>query len=602
MSSILLFCYRIIPIIAAIIFVVVIPSSIPTNAIFYDPISDNQTSNDYSLPEWVIRDSRYKPHVEFWSTPVHFTEGQPFTIYAMVSDEFGEIQEATLEYSYINGPSQLIKMELTDGTYSNGTYVGTIPEQQLGALDIRLFFKDNLGHRNAISFREMVHKDTDGPSIACELSSRETLSWEPIAVKCNTKDDWSGVEKVSLFGTGGEASFQSLSDMILTSAQGEIDDDSQSGYTHYWAISKIFESGNSYTPGIAGNQGKFKAIAYDYAGNKRETEDFLSYIVKNEEESLSMNVTIVDLDISAKTLRADLQANGKINNVKYVDGKLQDVFSPVIEATYVPNYAKEDLANGHSNSLPFVNVPVNQATPTVAVVPIEGEPWLFPFDSYSIDLIFSNTVPSSRINITNPTIRLDESLQSQWKIVKPSDTYYASSSVGIPAIAHIEFERNPYVAAGLYLPLFGVFFLLGAVLILENNTDQLTNKLAISIGVFAFIFAFTQIDALKPSTSGAPTISDMLIFSAAIATITYGVSSAVSVSLLETRYESLPIDLIIFVGVSLFISLLFISQTNYPPEIVAVMLLIVVAGLGYGIAVRFLLRHKVKHGVKHYPI
>lgn len=599
-SNYLLLHCRIIAVVVAIDITLLISSSFRADAIFEEPIPDKQIPLDEGpLPRLLIQNAPYRPFVEYWSTPVNPTEGLPFTVFARVHDEFGEIQEAILSYSSINGPSESIQMELTDGTLRNGTYAGTVPQARAGALDIGLSFKDNLGYRNAVSFHYLVQKDTNAPSISCWLSSTATLAWEPIKATCTAKDDWSGVKEILLYGNGGRSSFQFLSNMIIVNATGETGADNKSGYVRYWALSKSFESANSYAPGVPGTRGEFYAIARDYSGNERKSEP-MPYSVNSEEESLLMNVNIVNLDTSTMKLRTDLQADGKINNVVYDGNKLRDIFFPAIEVTYVPSYAKEDVGKNNSRtlySLPFVNVPINQPAPTSEVLPLEGKPWLFPFDSYSIDLIFSNKVPSSKIDVTDPVISLDESLRSQWEIVKPSTPNAMSAKDNSvsngPTITHVEFERNPYVAAGLYLPLFGVFFLLGAVLILENDPEQLSNKLAISIGVFAFIFAFTQIDALKPATSGLPTIADMMIFSAAIATIAYGISSAVSISLLKTRYRRWPIDGAIFISMSIFISIFFISQTNYPPEMIAAMLLIIITGLGYGIALRFLLsRHK----------
>ncbi|HEX6646594.1 MAG TPA: hypothetical protein VF047_05390, partial [Nitrososphaeraceae archaeon] len=152
----------------------------------------------------------------------------------------------------------------------------------------------------------------------------------------------------------------------------------------------------------------------------------------------------------------------------------------------------------------------------------------------------------------------------------------------------VDFNRNFSILI-ITVPLFAIFFLLGAIFIFENSSDGITTRLTLTLGIFALIFTLPGvIDSMKPQASG-PTIADSMLSIIIIATISFTISSIVSNSSIvkhwfPKRYSWA--DGIIFIIVSGFVVSYFIQYVS-DAEIWWIIPLIIF-GLGYGLLLKVL--------------
>jgi hypothetical protein len=151
----------------------------------------------------------------------------------------------------------------------------------------------------------------------------------------------------------------------------------------------------------------------------------------------------------------------------------------------------------------------------------------------------------------------------------------------------IDFTRN-YTIAVIVIPLIAIYFLLGAIFIFENSSDNISNRLTLTLGIFALIFTLPEvINSMKPPTSG-PSIADSMLSIIIIGTIAFTVSSVISSS--STIRNWFPkhhtwIDGIVFLIVSGTVIAYF---SNFPFDITIWLVPVILFGLGYGLLLRIL--------------
>lgn len=246
---------------------------------------------------------------------------------------------------------------------------------------------------------------------------------------------------------------------------------------------------------------------------------------------------------------------------------------------------------------------------------LRGDPSSFPFDHYFLNLLF--IFPLKNIKFNSATF-FDKIVNSTWDIaynnVSSSNinefiNQYHNIDCQIPINnetlcgiihnqpvapyqlfryltylnTHIEFKRN-YSISNIVLPIFSIFYLLGAVFIFKNS--DISNRLVLTLGVFALIFSLPSIiNSMKPTTS-VPTIADSLLSIIVFATIAFTISSVISSSsVVQKRFPRHYswIDGLLFILVSIIvISLL----RNYDPSITIWLIPVLLLGLGYGLLIR----------------
>jgi hypothetical protein len=236
---------------------------------------------------------------------------------------------------------------------------------------------------------------------------------------------------------------------------------------------------------------------------------------------------------------------------------------------------------------------------------LTGDPSEFPFDHYSLNLRlvipynpqkaeFSNLLDESvKSNLDPPAfdnqslqgnVACERANQSSYCDLTKRDTIYPKPSLWL---IHYDFKRN-YTVATITVPMLAIFYLLGAIFILESTMDQLTIRLAITLGIFVFLFTFTPIiNQMKPPST-VPTVADSLVILILFATIAFSVSSVISGSpVIRNKFPqgSIWIDRIVFLVVSAIIVWYF-AVYKYSPEITIWIVPVIVFGLGYGLLLR----------------
>jgi hypothetical protein len=146
----------------------------------------------------------------------------------------------------------------------------------------------------------------------------------------------------------------------------------------------------------------------------------------------------------------------------------------------------------------------------------------------------------------------------------------------------MKFSRN-YTINGVIAPIIGIFFLLGAIFALPSTQDQLPNRLALILGVFALIFSLPQLVNERKPTSSVPTVAETLISIIIVATISYAASSIVSSVVKKEPW--VWIDLAVFLFI---IAVIIYFLERYPPDITIWLAPFIVVGLAYGLIVRVL--------------
>jgi len=94
---------------------------------------------------------------------------------------------------------------------------------------------------------------------------------------------------------------------------------------------------------------------------------------------------------------------------------------------------------------------------------------------------------------------------------------------------HMDFTRNDFSFWAIIFPILFIFFLLGIICFLEPEDHYLVARIAITLGVFAFVFTFdTILPAVKPDyIKNISTFADFLLKLVLVAAIASTISSVV---------------------------------------------------------------------------
>lgn len=237
-------------------------------------------------------------------------------------------------------------------------------------------------------------------------------------------------------------------------------------------------------------------------------------------------------------------------------------------------------------------------------VMITGDTLSFPFDRYSTSLIMfvpyknvSLTYIRSPPNILDGAFLASSNFDSSRKfnpadckltalLANPLKACTNSNKMDVELVkVKINFDRN-FTILTIVIPMIAIFYLLGAIFIFESNIDQIGNRLALTLGIFALIFTLPDIlKSMKPETFG-PTIGDTLLSIIIIATIGFTISSIISSSqfiqkCFPRRYGWL--DGIMFIFIS---GLTIVLLWNYNPNVTSWLTPILILGLGYGLLLK----------------
>jgi hypothetical protein len=241
-----------------------------------------------------------------------------------------------------------------------------------------------------------------------------------------------------------------------------------------------------------------------------------------------------------------------------------------------------------------------------------GDPSSFPFDHYFLNLLFVFPLKNIKLNYTT---FFDKPVNSSWSTSYTNSLFNidefmklyrnincltsANSETGLCDIlqheshdseqaihflnTHIDFKRN-YTASAIILPIFAIFYLLGAVFMLKNS--DITNRLVLTVGIFALIFTLPQfINPLK-TTIFVSTVADSLLSIIVFATIAFTIGSIVSSSsIVQRRFprHHTWADGLAYILVS---SIVILFLRNYNPGLTIWLIPVILLGLGYGLLIR----------------
>jgi hypothetical protein len=490
---------------------------------------------------------KYQPEI---STPYLGTENLPnFTISTNVTDRFGEIKNSTLTYSMTNQTNtKTVPMELTWGDRRNGSYIGIIDLQNRRPLYVNytLSFIDDLGYVNSNESSFLTHfTDKKVPVV---LSSRPeyadraplspnstmkiyvvpTINIDTIIRAQLTDRGGSGVKNATIFYTTKDFN-ESVSMQPADPTKPE------SRWNGKWRgeISNDRIPPNSIV--------SYYIIACDYAGNcsKKSARPMINYTMGMADKNhTDIKINILEVDPFNLTIKTEPTITEHID---------QNSKSSIFEAIGIGN---------NNNS----NVRWNSTERRILEADLLGEKSNYPFDSYIASIILAipkeagselnegfsykpTPIAGANWNISASLKRIDPEsvekycpdLELVFMVCKESLEHEHNSTF---FRVDLSFNRN-YTISGVIIPILAIFFLLGGIFIFQSNSDNISNRLALTLSVFALIFSLPEIiKSLKPETTFGPSIADSLLSIIVIGAISYTISSVIG-SKLDSKESKL---------------------------------------------------------------
>jgi membrane protein YqaA with SNARE-associated domain len=177
---------------------------------------------------------------------------------------------------------------------------------------------------------------------------------------------------------------------------------------------------------------------------------------------------------------------------------------------------------------------------------LSGNPLAFPLDHYSVDLFIR--IPFTHITINNKGGTYGDWYKATWIATDPEITLCTNStshsnfvkcdpptgndpSMNTDTFLKIytEFNRNDFAFWTITFPILFIFFLLGIICFLEPTEHYLVGRIAITLGVFAFVFTFdTILPGVKPHyILNISTFADFLLKLVLVAAIAFTISSLI---------------------------------------------------------------------------
>lgn len=503
---------------------------------------------------------QYSPYVSRpYIYPANPVPNSNTKVFVDIFDKFGIVKKAILSYSINDSKNWTAKeMYLNYGTVSNGTYVAEIPQLKQGTkVAYSAYFQDDLGYSANTSEKQFtVTSDVEKPYSLAFNGTRNQFEWEKTDVLYRVLDTQSGVKNITMTY---ETNFDPNSKIVeLKRISGDEIDGTYRGLVGAFPVNTRIT---------------FHALSYDYAGNS--LAENTTYVVRTSHKFAEIFASIENID--PKTLRADVvfNANGDLpgeNASSWImmtstdsEGRRYDSFEmPVRNLTQF---------TGHQVVV----------TKTLYLI---GNRTDFPFDNrYYLRLNATLPIKDADLSLDNSNPNLAE-ISGAWRINSAHEKI--SDKNNPQQIISISFDRNDTSYREIQIVIALMFFPLGAILLLGNKIEDLTNRLALAIGVFAFIFTLTPIiDSVKPLTFGKMSIADFSIVIALVAAISFMVFSV-----LYYRFKTIFIDIAAFGIVAAFaVFLLGQYQLNFPFWFIPLLIF----ELGFGLLIKIIFfGHKPK--------
>jgi hypothetical protein len=519
--------------------------------------------------------------------------GRPFLyssenadIYANVTDKYGDIdkEKAVLMYSVNDSKWQSTKMDLIDGTLSNGYYYGTIPAQgQNSTVKYKLQFQDNLNYSyisDEYKYNVSELTNDQSPEIDPSTSKDTYYSDQSVIVKADVSDgSGTGIKNVTLNYSIGSNSENKTTNMNLYT---------KAGSGRYLALIPPTNESNFTTV-------NYYVTAFDNLGNKGQGSGNYNTTKMNRIFSNKINTSMSVDELDSRNLNSKIKISIIGENIN--ESTIHNM--PILVGNGDINNTDKAL------SIWFEKEPINNSVMGVKLTKSQdinssfslfGPPTLFPFDTYYLNLI--TEIPISNATINDNQVNFAPAVNSSWiPHVSYNETnnesnpiseelcnkitefkgYQLCKNVGVTfKNIRITFERN-YTIQAILIPIIAIFFLLGSIFVLKTLSEDLSNRLVLTLSIFAFIFTFTPIiDGIKPTNIFSLTIADFLITVLIVATIAFSVSSVIA-----SVYGRIWIDKVMLIFVVILI-LSYGYQFSYGGPTAWWVFPIIILGLGYG--------------------
>jgi hypothetical protein len=526
-------------------------------------------------------------------------------------------------------------MTLIDGFASNGTYSGLIPPQKNGSVVAwDSSFKDDLNYTNKVRY-PFAYYTFGVKGLPQYMQSNTQRIQDHMAIYTTVMDYNGNTKNVTLnyletppfskvFKSNYDAVHMKLVAFLLP-------------------FSKVYEA---TIPIIKGDKILFYSTLTDFSGDRENSTPAQPYLPIKPYFPIQWNSTFSSVDIDNQTAHINFgfydpsvntgnqvtipstYSNGQYRCVTAICIGVDRLDNSTVRDTFLIPLGSRIDRRGFgdiavynlpaSTSFPLTpastSFPLTPAstsfplTPASTSFPLTGDPSEFPFDQYSLNLrlvipynppniefsnhynksVNSSLVPFFDGSMVNEVVSCKETLNSNESSYCDMDPAYVHDDKPSFWLLHFNFMRN-YTVELVTIPMLAIFYLLGAVFILESTTDQLTIRLAITLGIFAFLFTFTPIiNQMKPpaTVTKIPTVADSLITIILVATIAFSVSSVISGSpVVKKKFPrgSIWIDRIVFFVISGIIIWYF---RYYPLDITMWIVPVIIFGLGYGLLLR----------------
>ena len=559
--------------------IILLSGSIPAFSENKD-FSINQIQENCDGP---LLEEKYIPKITSRQYPNIPSQYSQIRIYADVDDKYGEIIDARLFYSVIRNNSEQSIVEsplkLVSGIPSNGIFLGTIQSNSFESgddLHYLMVFNDDLGYcfskSDIISLKFFKFE----PVIQSQIYPVDPRIDEEIIVYATIQDRNQLIHEV--FVSRCQDGTENCDDEYKIKSELELE--SVKNGDEFIFKNTLF----NFRP-FMDNQIFYSIIVVDQFQNQY-SEKFKKILIKNESEKAFHQFKLKIIDINSKDLTADgeLEISSTCACTDFADGKelmfLENLDSDQIIRTSILLHDDPDISTKYQ----FTNKPV-----TDTKFYLSGDPTNYPFDSYDLIFLLDSSIRRDNHVLQETSLSLDEQVFSSWSI--QSGIYNTTQIIhperGLSNAYVIPIERN-FATSAIQYPLLLIFFLLGATLLIGKlgNDDVLANRLAITLSIFAFVFAFSPIiDELKPFTQGAPTLAELLLLVLIISTIVF------SIGTIMTRYFGVKADILKLVLCSIIVIVVFIGTpvlgfSTFPIEITSWLVPLLILSFSYGLIIR----------------
>ncbi len=455
--------------------------------------------------------AKYPQIIAIDKTPINPTSDLAVNITFQIVDEYGFFINCSLYYP-INGSSDFnqLSAKIIDGDYRNGTFTVQIPKQPNNTT-VQYFaeVQDSIGYiAKSPNYSYTVSIDTSPPIITdtkrVNPVGSPVLPSENVTVTANITDDGSGVKNATLFyGTGDDP----WNMPFIETAMIQKDSDKYLG---------------TIPPYPNGTYVYYFIAAFDNANNSMQENARYNYFVsESNKDFLEININVKNIYMNNLTATVELTVLGMLHSI--------DEQPLIIHINYPPYSIIQINASSGSDRFSYQSV-------TDYDFYLSGNPNLYPFDSYELNLTFT-VYWSQPQSFTTSTAISQPFFYNVWngyythynttdKISKTS--FFAGYPVMVSAL---EIERNTYGDAFPLIALITLlFFLLGGTLLIDPT--KLNERLTIILAIFIFMagFYFTQ-SATLPVLHTGFTVAERLFLSLVAGSALFGVASLFSSSM-----------------------------------------------------------------------